>query len=316
MSEVPVQAGLSATGLYACFTVDDVAAGDGHRIHYLLDWLDELDLRATFFVIPFSYANQATLDEDLELVAALRQAAERGHEFQPHGYDHELFECGLPDLMCIGDDHMLSRVARTLSREEFQLRHSHTRGMIGARIARSLRVLQTVFGEGQRFGFRSGYHEFCRELYFALETCRVQYSSSRTATPAAWRRQVIEDADEVVPWVGLLPYWVGDILEVPHLADYGSHIPHRDIDDWVYLAERHLAACEEARAPFVSVSHQPGLACFGDAPEWKNAGYESHARVIDMARRDFGAEYLTLGEVVERALATPHYWAQRDEYRR
>ncbi|MCC7490815.1 MAG: DUF2334 domain-containing protein [Fimbriimonadaceae bacterium] len=305
-----------ATGLYASFTVDDLSAGDGRRVGRLLQWLADQELRATFFVIPFSYPNQAPLDEDADLVAALRDAVAAGHEVQPHGYDHELFECGLPDLMAVQDEAMLGKVARALSREEFQLRHTHTRGMIGARISRALRILASAFPGYQPSGFRSGYHEFCRELYFALEDCKIRWSSSRTATPQAYRPRVTEGSDEVISWIGLLPYWVGGVLEIPHCADYGSHLPPEDIAAWVGLARRHLAACEDARAPFVCCAHMPGLACAGDPPGWRDAGYRSYEQVIAAARQDFGAEFVTLGELADHALATPSFWPQRDEYRR
>jgi len=316
MSESRQMTHPSDTGLLACLTIDDVSAGDGVRVRRLLDWLDEQQVRASFFVIPFSVGNQAPLTEDAELVTALHEAAEAGHEFHPHGYDHELFECGLPDLMCIHDEQMMQRIARTLSREEFQLRHTHTRGMIGARISRSLRIMQAVFDGYRPAGFRSGYHEFCREMYFALETCQVRWSSSRTAVPNALARQVTSEADEIVSWVGLLPYWVGNVLEIPHLADYGSHIAPHEKSAWVDLARRHLAMCEDAKAPFVATAHQPGLACAGDPADWRQTGYAAYREVIAVARDEFNAEFVTMGEIAERALATPHYWAQRDEYRR
>lgn len=302
--------------MYACLTIDDVAAGDGPRIRRLLEWLDQQSLRATFFVIPFSASNQARLDEDPELVAALREAAGAGHEFQVHGYNHELFECGLPDLMAVHDDALLARIARTLSREEFQLRHTHTRGMIGARLSRSRKIVEEVFGPNELPGFRSGYHEFCREMYFALEVCGYKWSSSRTSVPAAWGPAVTEEADEVVPWVGLLPYWVGDILEIPHLADYGSHIAPDAVDSWVGLAKRHLSICEDEKAPFVWVAHQAGMSCGGDDEAWRDAGYRAHEQVIRIARDEYGAEFVGMSDIARRALATPNYWPQRDEYRR
>ena len=314
MSEVQ-PARTETTGLLASLTIDDVAAGDGPRIRTLLEWLRELDLRATFFLIPFSFANRAVLDEDVELVAALREAQDQGHEYLPHGYDHELFECGLPDLMCLDDDGMLARIARTLSREEFQIRHSHTRGMMGARINRSQKILEQAFG-AKPVGFRSGYHEFCRELYFALENCGIQWSSSRTAVPAAWLRTITEEALEVVPWVGLLPYWVGSVLEIPHLADYGSHLAPEDVDARVELASQHLALCEESHAPFVAVAHYSGLSAAGDPHEWRDSGFRSYERVIALAREKYNAQFVTMSEIAARAMATPHYWPQRDEYRR
>ncbi|MCZ7599909.1 MAG: hypothetical protein M5U09_22240 [Gammaproteobacteria bacterium] len=154
--------------------------------------------------------------EDPELVAALQAGLEAGHAVLPHGYTHELFECGLPDLMCVAEESMMKRIARTLSREEFQLRHQHTRTKDGLPLQPGRGVVRAV-GRRAPQGFRSGYHEFCREMYLALEDCGFKWSSSRTATPGAWRSEVTREADEVVTWVGLRPYWVGDIARDPAL---------------------------------------------------------------------------------------------------
>ena len=120
------------------------------------------------------------------------------------------------------------------------------------------------------------------------------------------------EADEIVPWVGLRPYWVDRVLEIPHLADYGTHIPATDIDDWVALARRHLTICADARAPFISVAHHHGLSCYGDPEDWRDAGYQAHRRVIEMARQEFGARYVPLSEIADRALVKQHVWLRRD----
>jgi len=301
--------------LRVCFCVDDVAAGDGRRIGRLFDFLEELGVPASLFVIPYSLETQATVLEDPELVKALQAGAEAGHAVLPHAFTHELFECGLPDLMCIGEEGMMKRIARTLSREEFQLRHQHTRTKMGALFSQAAALFEQLTGEPPR-GFRSGYHEFCREMYLALEDCGFKWSSSRTAVPGAWRSNVGREADEVVTWVGLRPYWVGDILEIPHCADYGSHLPPSEVNDWVELARRHMQACREQGGPFVCTCSQAGLGCVGDPQAWRDTGYRAYQQVIALAREEFDAEFLSLPAYAEDALAQPDKWLRRDEYRR
>jgi hypothetical protein len=240
-----------------------------------------------------------------------------GHEFLPHGYDHELFECGIPDLLAVRDEAMMRRIARTLSREMFQLRHAHTRGKIGATLSRGLKIFEATFGPDRKpRGFRSGYHAFCRDLYFALEDLGIPYASTRTAVPCAYRAVVTPEADEVVPWVGLLPFWVGGLLEVPHLANYGAHIPPIDVPLWVKLAERHLRQCVKQQAPFITTCYYAGLRCSGDPAEWRDAGFAAYEQVVARAREQFGAQFVTLGTIAEAALAKPGAWLHRDEYRR
>jgi hypothetical protein len=303
-------------GLYACFTVDDVVAGDGARLESLLDWLDDQQLKATLFVIPYSYANQAPIYEDNQLMGALGRAVEAGHECYPHGYDHEMFECGVPDLMAVADDEMMRTIARTMSREFFQLRHAHTRGALGARFRLTQQIWQVAFGEQQPAGFRGGYHAFCPELYQALGDLKVKWSSTRTATPGAWRPTVTADADEVVRWVGLHPYWVDRVLEIPHLADYGSHLDPADVEQWVALARRHLTICTEQAAPFISVANRHGLSGKGNAPDWHDVGFRSYERIVALARDEFGATFVPMSVVANAALERPEVWPRREEYRR
>lgn len=304
-------------GLYASFTVDNIAAGDSHRLHRLLDWLGDQGVPATFFLIPYSYPNQATLYEDADLMKALERGLAEGHEFLPHGYDHELFECGIPDPLAVRDEAMMKRIARTLSREMFQLVHQHTRGKIGSTLDRGFRIFEATFGpESRPKGFRSGYHAFCRALYFALEDLGVRWSSTRTAVPCAWRATVGPDADEIVSWVGLTPYWVGGVLEIPHLANYGSHVSPADSELWLALAKRHLRACAREKAPFISSAYYTGLRCNGDPDEWKDNGFSVYEQVIAAAREEFGAQWVKLSTIADAALAKPSAWPQRDEFRR
>jgi peptidoglycan/xylan/chitin deacetylase (PgdA/CDA1 family) len=304
-------------GLYGSLTIDNISAGDAHRLAKLLDWLAACELRATFFLIPYSYPNQATLYEDAELVATLRRGLAEGHEFLPHGYDHELFECGVPDLLAVHDEAMMRRIARTMSREMFQLVHTHTRGKIGSTLDRGIKIWDATFGRDARpTGFRAGYHAFCRALYFALEDLGIRWSSTRTSVPSAWRPIVTPEADEIASWVGLHPFWVGGVLEIPHLANYGAHVAPEGIGDWVALATRHLEACRRAQAPFVPVTYYSGLRCSGDPDPWRDQGFAAYERVIDLARTDYHVQFVPLGTVADAALATPEAWLHRDEYRR
>jgi len=305
-------------GLYASLTIDNLSAGDAHRLVRLLDWLGERDVRATFFMIPYSFQNQATLFEDGELVAVIQRGLDEGHEFLPHGFDHELFECGVPDPLAVRDEQMMNRIARTMSREMFQLVHQHTRGKIGSTLERSVRIFETALGEDHRpTGFRSGYHAFCRGLYFALEDLGIKWTSTRTAVPAAWRRQPTPDADEVVSWVGLHPYWVGDVLEVPHLCNYGYHVTPANIDLWQSLAQRHLRQCVREQAPFIAVAQYAGLRGSGDAEDCRDLGFDAYDRIVRMARDEFGCQWVTCGTIAEAALDKPKAtWPNRDEYRR
>ena len=300
-------------GLYASLTIDSMGAGDGAQLQRLLTWLGERDVRATFFLIPYNYSMRSTLVEDPELMAAVRRGLDEGHDFQQHGYEHELFECGIPEPMAIRDDAMQQRLARTMSREMFQLIHQHTRGKIGTMLGRGLRIMTAALGEDHApTGFRSGYHAFSRAMYFALEDLKLRWTSTRTAVPAAWRRVLEPGSEEIVSWVGLLPYWVGDVLEIPHLANYGYRLTPATMDDWLGLAGRHLGACAEAGAPFIPVASYGGLR--GD--ERDDLGFRAYEEIIDRARGEHGAQWVTLRTIADVALAKPKAWQTRDEFRR
>jgi len=109
---------------------------------------------------------------------------------------------------------------------------------------------------------------------------------------------------------------VGDVLEIPHLANYGSHVPPADSELWLNLAKRHLRACAREQAPFISSAYYTGLRCSGDPDEWQDTGFHIYEQILATARGEFGAQFVKLSTIADAALAKPKAWQQRDEYKR
>ena len=77
------------------WTNDDIGFGKADKLRRQLEFLDELGIPGTFFVVPIMGGK--TLADDAELVDVISRAREQGHDFHQHGTRHGPFECGVPE---------------------------------------------------------------------------------------------------------------------------------------------------------------------------------------------------------------------------
>src|SRR5436190_17835033 len=78
------------------WTNDDILYGQSPQMQRQLDFLSQFNIRGTFFIVPKQAGH--TLDQDKQLLAILRNAMAEGHECYQHGYVHDPYESGIPDL--------------------------------------------------------------------------------------------------------------------------------------------------------------------------------------------------------------------------
>ncbi|PIX38447.1 MAG: hypothetical protein COZ56_20405, partial [Armatimonadetes bacterium CG_4_8_14_3_um_filter_58_9] len=89
---------------YFVITVDDPGAlvRDLGIFQNTLDFFAHEEVEATYFVVPQGADGEWRVDRNREWVHALREAGQRGHDFQLHGLDHGHCEFGAhPALMSI-----------------------------------------------------------------------------------------------------------------------------------------------------------------------------------------------------------------------
>ena len=82
------------------FSNDDAGIQEPELFADLLDFLDEEQVPATFFVVP--HAEDRPLDQKPEWVGLIQRALDAGHDLQHHGFNHaSCFEFGIPPFFML-----------------------------------------------------------------------------------------------------------------------------------------------------------------------------------------------------------------------
>src|SRR5262245_4255546 len=124
------------------WTNDDILYGQSSKMQRQLDFLSVFGIRGDFFVVP--KAGEHTLDKDKELVAMLKAAMAAGHGCYQHGYVHDPYESGIPDLLMLA---FSPPVAQRYTDDRFQIEAMHTLPAITKMIANGHAIWKRAFGK-------------------------------------------------------------------------------------------------------------------------------------------------------------------------
>src|SRR5262245_16415678 len=102
------------------WTNDDIMYSRAQQMQRQLDFLAQFGIRGDFFVIPRT--QEHTLDEDKELVPILKRAMAAGHGCYQHGYVHDPYESGIPDISML---RFSPAVAERYTNERFAIEAMH-----------------------------------------------------------------------------------------------------------------------------------------------------------------------------------------------
>jgi peptidoglycan/xylan/chitin deacetylase (PgdA/CDA1 family) len=275
------------------WTNDDILYGQSSHMQRQLDFLAQFDIRGDFFVVPKAGAH--TLDEDKQLVPMLKAAMAAGHGCYQHGFVHDPYESGIPDLLMLA---FSPAVAQRYTDERFQVEAMHTLPALTKMIANGSSIWKRAFGQRSP-GYRPGWGSFCGNLYRALGALGFEWVSSRCSsmTSWCWNSGDFSYPDKVLP-VGYGPFRIGKLIEYPIAGDYGFRVKRKDIKKFAELGWAQFQACRKLGVPFNLVSHWHGL-------EFENGtGYAVHEILLKRLKKSGQAEFMTLGEYHERARKT------------
>lgn len=235
-----------------CLTNDDAGSQEPELFRALLDFLAAQRVPATFFVVPA--AGGAPLDGKPEWVELLRRAIAEGHELQVHGFEHGVFEFGVPPGFMLD---IIPEAAARWEREPDVIRAAHTRAALGDKVARGLEILDRALGIAPS-GFRSGCLATCDEMYGALADHGLRWSSNRVVNPTGWR-YINGQYEAGEAWQADVPprphcYKAGRI-EVPMLSEYTWLLEPADEERQFDLLRRDYERAREASGVFVALSH-------------------------------------------------------------
>jgi peptidoglycan/xylan/chitin deacetylase (PgdA/CDA1 family) len=273
-----------------CLTNDDAGSQEPELFRELLDFLAAQQVPATFFVVPT--AGGVPLDRKPEWVDLLRRARDEGHELELHGFQHGVFEFGVPPGFMLD---IIPEAKARWEREPDVIQAPHTRAALGSKIARGLEILDRALGVQPR-GFRSGCLATSDEMYQALADHGLRWSSNRVINPMGWR-YINGQYDAGEPWQANVPphpHPYKGLIEVPMLSEYTWLLGPADEERQFDLLRRDYERARAASGVFVSLSHY--YAMTGPYA----TGLRVYERAFEHARELGDARFCTVGQLLSR----------------
>jgi peptidoglycan/xylan/chitin deacetylase (PgdA/CDA1 family) len=275
-----------------CLTNDDAGSQQPELFRELLDFLNEQQVPATFFVVPAS--GGIPLDEKPEWVDLLHRALDEGHELQHHGYNHGVFEFGVPPGFMLD---IIPEAKDRWQREPSAVQADHTLAILGDKIARGKEILTRVLGYETQ-GFRSGCLAICDNMYQALADNGLRWSSNLVVNPIGWR-YINRDYDAGEPSQADVPphpfpYKAG-LIEVPMVSEYTWLLGEGDLDRHYDLIRRDYDRARETSGIFVTLSHY--YAMTGEYA----TGLKVYERLFAYARELGNVRFCTVSELLAQA---------------
>lgn len=290
-----------------CVTIDDVFL-DGYsteeHLENILTFLDERDIAATFFVVPFK-ENGESIGDSPGYVRLLKRAVATGHEVAQHGVIHDRFEVGIPPKMVLDLPH--EGPARNYLREHRDdIDRSHSIPNIREKLSRGRQALEDALGSAVT-GFRGPALQLCDNLFVALAEEGYAYDSTVHFQDAAW--DIINGLPHVPRPINRERFAAAQkaegLLELPLTGEYTWYLGNENFDQCLALAKHDFDGCSECDIPFVPICHVSPVQ-EGDG----NRGFELYERLLDHAneqanKRNLELKFVTLSETAETLDARP-----------
>jgi peptidoglycan/xylan/chitin deacetylase (PgdA/CDA1 family) len=289
---------MTVTETLFCLTNDDAGSQQPELFGELLDFLAEQRVPATFFVVPA--AGGVPLDEKPEWVDLLHRALDEGHELQHHGFNHGVFEFGVPPRFMLD---IIPEARERWQREPEAVRAEHTLGIMRQKIAQGKEILTPILGYEPR-GFRSGCLAICDDMYQALSEHGFAWSSNLVVNPMGWR-YINRDYDAGEPWqadvpphpfpykVALLPE--AGLIEVPMVSEYTWLLQPEDLERHYDLICRDYDRARHDSGVFVALSHY--YAMTGEYA----TGLKVYERLLNYARELGDVRFCTVSGLLARS---------------
>lgn len=280
------------------WTNDDIHGGKSAELKRQLDFLDRHEIPGVFFVIPRAYRDPKNdLDKDGELVALIKEAEQRGHEFYQHGFEHHPFECGIPDLGMLAVDAGASRYfdIKRSEVEELHLLETQIRMLNEGR-----KIWVRAFGK-ESAGFRPGWGAYCNNFYKALGILGYEWVSSKIPcmTSWAWTIEKWEQSIDFRAGIPTTPHLLKEgVWEFPIAGDYAFRVPQdpEKISKMVGLGLDEFEVFFKRSDPMLILSHWFGL-------DYLNGtGYAVHEKLIPALKSTKRAEFVGMKDLAARYL--------------
>jgi len=277
------------------WTNDDIHSGKSAELKRQLDFLDRHGIPGVFFVIPQARRDPANdLDKDQDLIALIKDAEQRGHEFYQHGFQHHPFECGIPDLGMLEVD---SGAARYFDTRRSEVEKLHTLEAQMEMLENGSRIWKRAFGRTSS-GFRPGWGAYCENFYKALALLGYNWVSSKIPCMTSWA-WTIEKWDRPIDFREGMPtsphLLEHGIWEYPIAGDYAFRVPQDPtlISRMVQLGLDEFEVFSERSDPMLILSHWFGL------EHLESTGYAVHEKLLPALKATNRARFVGMKDLVE-----------------
>ncbi len=272
------------------FTNDDAGMHEPERFAELLDFLDDHEVPATFFVVPA--AGGQSLAGKPRWRGLLDRALAAGHDLQLHGLTHgSAFEFGVPPHFILD---MMPEAKARWRRAPAQFTTMHSYALLADKLTRGRDILTEITGYVPQ-GFRAPCLAVCDPMFRALHDLGFQWSSNQVVNPRGW--QYI-NRDYHAP----LPLWPGGpanphrhtsgVIEAPMYSEYSWYLTDADVERHFELARSDFERAHANGDAFVVLSHY-----FAMTGKW-SAGLRVYERLFDHARARGNVRFSTLSQLV------------------
>ncbi len=246
---------------------------------------------ATFFTVPQGDGDWR-VDRAGEWLAAARQAAAQGHDFQLHGLDHSNCEYGpIPDMIvALGGPDIAARAQA--DRDKYG--HLWRRDLFVERLTTAIAAFENAFGRRPQV-FRSGALAQSPPLYEALVDVGMRYVSNLVVDPRGWKYIVgeYEHPGDWDPEVPPMPYYLTPaIVNLPIISEYAWWMTAEKVEPHLALALDDLARVHAAGGVFLLVCH---VQCVGEEAPYSR---ELLHRLLEVVRRDYTVQFQTVSDLV------------------
>lgn len=219
--------------MITCFTFDDVSPAylTTLELKRLVDFIDEMNVKCTLFVVPKGYESCSANEE---FVSCLRTALDHGHELALHGYMHTKneFGCYYP-------------IPLPIPFPTFKKQRE--------RLEKGMRKLIDLTGV-RPLGFRAPFYLHNNATLRALSSLGFRYDSSATIfKPAHGMRLRMRWLSDCKPFV------TEGVVEIPVSGDYTYSLKNSDFYDFLRRAIRDFEWIESRGGVFVLNNHPQRL---------------------------------------------------------
>jgi peptidoglycan/xylan/chitin deacetylase (PgdA/CDA1 family) len=283
------------------FSNDDAGIQEPELFADLLDFLDEEQVPATFFVVP--HAEDRPLDQKPEWVGLIQRALDAGHDLQHHGFNHaSCFEFGIPPFFML--DILPPEVQAAYAQRPEQFTQPHSYPALRDKLEQGREILTRLFGYVPR-GFRAPCLAMCDNTHAARHDLDFQWTSNQVVNPMGWY-YINRDYARGEPWqpsVPPHPYTLhSPLIEAPILSEYTWYLTSDDVDRQFALIQADFDRTRAAGGAFVVLSHYYAM-----TGRWA-AGLEVYRRLFAYARETGDVRFVTLDQLVAEQVTsnTPH----------